>query len=92
MTDKELLLELFDGKCPYTDEPCFCEEDCADCDVEAEERSLVNDYYDGTEMNRNCDTCKYRDYPATTDPCRPCVYSYDICNWEPIEEEEGVDE
>ena len=30
--------ELFDGKCPYTDKPCFYEYDCKNCDVETEER------------------------------------------------------
>lgn len=36
MTDNE----LFDGKCPYTDRPCFYDYDCANCDVEAEEERL----------------------------------------------------
>ena len=34
MTDEE----LFDGNCPYTGKPCFYSWDCANCDVETEER------------------------------------------------------
>lgn len=33
MTDEK----LFDG-CPYTGKPCFYSWDCANCEVEAEER------------------------------------------------------
>lgn len=34
MTDEE----LFDGCCPYTGKTCFNAWDCANCEVEAEER------------------------------------------------------
>lgn len=34
MTDAE----LFDYRCPYTDRLCYYEYDCANCEVETEER------------------------------------------------------
>lgn len=35
-TDRSYRSNLFDGKCPYTDEPCDSW-DCENCEVEAEE-------------------------------------------------------
>lgn len=34
---------LFDGKCPYTDRPCFREYDCDNCEVELEERKRADE-------------------------------------------------
>lgn len=37
MTDEE----YFDGQCPYTDRPCRKAWDCANCEVEEEERKWM---------------------------------------------------
>jgi len=53
MTDNE----LFDGKCPYTDQPCFYEWDCANCDVETEERLWADD------CDGDCEHCEWATCP-----------------------------
>ena len=34
--------EFFDGKCPYTDKPCY-EWECDTCEVEAEEKKSMEE-------------------------------------------------
>lgn len=34
---------LFDGKCPYTDEPCVNDIDCYECETNREEWHLFED-------------------------------------------------
>ncbi len=38
--------QLFNGKCPYTDEPCDKDIECFQCPVEDEERKFVEEVAD----------------------------------------------
>lgn len=35
--------QLFNGKCPYTDEPCKTTIDCLECEVNEEEQHLFEE-------------------------------------------------
>lgn len=39
-TDRAYRINLYDGKCPYTNEPCSSW-DCENCEFEAEEREWM---------------------------------------------------
>lgn len=34
---------IFNGKCPFTDEPCDKDIDCTECEINQEEKTLFDD-------------------------------------------------
>lgn len=53
---------LFDGRCPYTDNPCDSDMDCNKCEVNEEERRMfeeVENELSDKSKTETCATCVY---------------------------------